>query len=95
MSAEKIRTSFGESRYEDLRNVDLTIRGLEGYVNKFVRDANQPHPYLKRLSDSITEYRLAISDLLMILDQCFNEVEFTDSHTGFIDENLFANFSFH
>jgi len=95
LSAEKIRTNFGESSYEDLKNVDLTIRGLEGYINKLIRDANQPHPYIKRLSGSITEYRLAISDLLMILDQCFNEVEFTESQTGLIDENVFDNFSFH
>lgn len=95
LSAEKIRSSVGESRYEDLKNVDLTIRGLEGYVNKFIRDANQPHPFMKRLNDSITEYRLAISDLMMILEQCFNDVESTESKTDFIDEGLFANFSFH
>lgn len=95
LSAAKIRADFSESRYEDLQNVDLTIRGLEGYVNKLIRDSDKPHPYLKRLSGSITEYRLAISDLLMILDQCFNEVEITESSTGLIDDNLFANLSFH
>ncbi|WP_193725423.1 hypothetical protein [Klebsiella pneumoniae] len=46
-SAEQIRDTFGESRYEDLKNVDLSIRGLEGFVNKFIRDAELPHPYLK------------------------------------------------
>lgn len=94
-SAEQIRDTFGESRYEDLKNVDLSIRGLEGFVNKFIRDAELPHPYLKRLSDAITEYRLAVSDLLMILNQCFNEVEVIESQTGLIDEDVFANFSFH
>lgn len=95
LTAEKIRTSFGEGRYEDLKNVDLTIRGLEGYVNKIIRDSEKPHPYLKRLSDSVTEYRLAISDLLMILDQCFNDVKIIESQTGLIDEDVFASFSFH
>ncbi|HHL0913038.1 TPA: hypothetical protein ACQZKF_005888 [Klebsiella pneumoniae] len=94
-SAEQIRDMFGESRYEDLKNIDLTIRGLEGFVNKFIRDVDQPHPYMKRLSDAITEYRLAVSDLLMILNQCFNEVEVIESQTGLIDEDVFANFSFH
>lgn len=94
-SAEKICSSFGESRYEDLKNVDLTIRGLEGYVSKLIRDSAQPHPYLKRLNNAVTEYRLAISDILMILDQCFNGVEVSESKTDFIDEGLFANFSFH
>lgn len=94
-SAEQIRETFGESRYEDLKNVDLSIRGLEGFVNKFIRDVEQPHPYLKRLSDAITEYRLAVSDLLMILNQCFNEVEVIESQTVLIDEDVFANFSFH
>ena len=93
--AEKIRTSFGESRYEELKNVDLTIRGLEGFVNKLIRDSEQPHPYLKRLSDSVTEYRLAISDLLLILNQCFTDVDIIESQTGLIDEDVFANFSFH
>lgn len=95
LSADKIRSSFSESRYEDLQNVDLTIRGLEGYVNKLIRDSVQPHPYMQRLSDSVAEYRLAISDLLMILDQCFNEVDVVESKTDLIDEGLFANFSFH
>ncbi|EOI3343399.1 hypothetical protein ACMSJO_004390 [Klebsiella pneumoniae] len=94
-SAEQIRDMFGESRYEDLKNIDLTIRGLEGFVNKFIRDVDQPHPYMKRLSDAITEYRLAVSDLLMILNQCFNEVEVIESQTGLIDEHVFENFSFH
>ena len=93
--AEKIRSCFGESRYEELKNVDLTIRGLEGFVNKFIRDSDQPHPYLKRLSDSVTEYRLAISDLLLILNQCFNDVDVIESHTGLIDDDVFASFSFH
>ncbi|EOV3130183.1 hypothetical protein ACOB7R_003851 [Enterobacter hormaechei] len=93
--AEKIRSSFGESRYEELKNVDLTIRGLEGFVNKLIRDSEQPHPYLKRLSDSITEYRLAISDLLLILNQCFNDVDVVESQTSLIDEDVFASFSFH
>ncbi|ROR14707.1 hypothetical protein [Erwinia sp. JUb26] len=92
-SAEKIRENFGKSRYEDLKNVDLTVRGLEGYVDKLIRDASRPHPYLKRLSDSITEYRIAISDLIMILDQCFSNVDISDSQTGLIDANLFANFT--
>lgn len=94
-SAEQIRDMFGESRYEDLKNIDLTIRGLEGFVNKFIRDVDQPHPYMKRLSDAITEYRLAVSDLLMILNQCFNEVEVIESQTGLIDQHVFENFSFH
>ncbi|MES3469411.1 hypothetical protein [Citrobacter europaeus] len=93
--AEKIRSCFGESRYEELKNVDLTIRGLEGFVNKLIRDSEQPHPYLKRLSDSVTEYRLAISDLLLILNQCFNDADVIESQTGLIDEDVFACFSFH
>lgn len=94
-TAEKIRSSFGESRYEDLKNVDLTIRGLEGFVNKLIRDSAQPHPHMLRLIDSVTEYRLAVSGLLMILDQCFNKVEVVEPKTGFIDEGLFTDFSFH
>ena len=31
----------------------------------------------------------------MILNQCFNEVEVIESQTGLIDEDVFANFSFH
>lgn len=93
-SAEKIRVNFGKSRYEDLKNVELTVRGLEGYVNKLIRDVIQPHPYLRRLSDSIAEYRMAIADLLMILHQCFSEVEISDSQTELVDANLFANFTF-
>lgn len=92
--AEKIRVNFGRSRYEDFSNVELTARGLEGYVNKLIRDAGQPHPYLMRLSESIAEYRVAISDLLMILHQCFSEVEISDSQTGLVDANLFANITF-
>ena len=93
--AEKIRICFGESRYEELKNVALTIRGLEAFVNKLMRDSEQPHPYLKRLSDSVTEYRLAIADLLLILNQCFNDVDVIASQTGLINEDVFANFSFH
>ncbi|WP_346302499.1 hypothetical protein [Pantoea sp. Morm] len=95
MSAESIRESFGEDRYQNLRNLDLSIRGLEGYVNQIIRSAGNPHPYILRLSRAITECRLAVADLLMILDQCFQTVEFSASRTGLIDEDVFADFIYH
>lgn len=95
LTSDKVCEIYGEGRYEDIQNVDLTIRGLEGYVNKLIRDSEKPHPYLKRLADAVTEYRLAVSDVLMILDQCFNDVEIVESQTDLIDEDVFANFTYH
>ena len=95
LTAEQILEHYSESDYEGLQNVVGVIRSLEFVVNKFTNEAAQPHPYLKKLSHVITEYRLAVSDVLMILDQCFNEVNVIESQTGLIDEDVFANFSLH
>lgn len=93
-SEEQIRADFSEDRYEDLQNVGLSLRGLEGYINTLLRDSQPPHPYLQRLGDAVTEYCVAISDLLMVLDPCFREFDIVESKTAVIDEGLFANFSF-
>ena len=93
-SENQIRADFSKDRYEDLQNVGLTLRGLEGYINALLRDPQPPHPYLQRLGDAVTEYCVAISDLLMVLDQCFREFDIVEAKTAVIDKGLFANFSF-
>ncbi|ATA22829.1 hypothetical protein BIY26_22820 [Brenneria goodwinii] len=96
-SAEQIRDFFGENSYQDVKNLDLSIRGLEGYIAMLVRvtSGTSANRALKRLDNVITEYRLAVSDLLMILDQSFIESIVVPSQTEFVDESLFENFSFH
>ncbi|MEH2922432.1 hypothetical protein ACFFL1_05750 [Samsonia erythrinae] len=96
-SAEQVRDFFGENSYQDVKNLDLSIRGLEGYIATLVRITSDTsaNRALKHLDNVITEYRLAVSDLLMILDQSFIESIVVPSQTEFVDESLFENFSFH
>ncbi|PLY35272.1 hypothetical protein F164LOC_21310 [Pectobacterium carotovorum] len=94
-SAEKIRDFFGENSYQDVKNLDLSIRGLEGYIATLIRVTSDTSVNwaLKRLDNVITEYRLAVSDLLMILDQSFIESVVVPSQTEFVDESLFGRTS--
>lgn len=96
-SAEQIRDFFGENSYQDVKNLDLSIRGLEGYISTLIRVTSDRsvNRTLKRLDNVITEYRVAVSDLLMILDQSFIESVVVPSQTEYVDESLFKNFNFH
>ena len=94
-SAERIRDCVGMDQYHQLQNIDLMIRGLEGLVSNILRDQYRPHTSFVNLAKAITEYRVALSDLLMILDQAFVEREVVESRTECVDQDSFAGFSFH
>lgn len=67
-SAEQIRGCVGRDQYHQLQNIDLMIRGLEGLVSNILRDQYRPHTSFVNLAKAVTGYRVALSDLLMILD---------------------------
>ncbi|MDE7590878.1 hypothetical protein NVR66_14700 [Enterobacter bugandensis] len=94
-SAQQIRGCVGRDQYPQLQNIDLMIRVLEGLVSNILRDQYRPHTRFVNLAKAITEYRVALSDLLMILDQAFVEREVVESRTECVDQDIFAGFSFH
>lgn len=94
-SAEQIRDCVGLDQYHQLQNIDLMIRGLEGLVSNILRDLYRPHTSFVNLAKAITEYRVALSDLLMIPDQAFVEREVVESRAECVDQDMFAGLSFH
>lgn len=94
-SAEHMRDCVDRDKYHQLQNIDLMIRGLEGLVSNILRNQERPHTSFVNLAKAITEYRVALSDLLMILDQAFVEREVVGSRTGCVEQDMFAGFSFH
>lgn len=96
MSAEQIRHIFDEGDIELLKSLDHSIRGLEGFVRGLIRDGYAENEPLYRLCKSVLNFRTAVSDVIMILNQSFVLLTEVESETQpVVDASVFENFSFH